>query len=80
MQQESILIVDDETLNLQVLRQLLMPQFQIKACKSDKAAFRIRSDAPLPGLILLDSRMHEMDGEKTHAAIKQNQAFKEVRC
>ena len=56
MQQESILIDDDEPLNLQVLSQLFTPQYQLKVCKSGKDALRILSDAPLPGLILLDIR------------------------
>ncbi len=78
MQQENILIVDDEPLNLQVLSQLLTPQYQIKVCKSGKDALRILSEGPLPGLILLDIMMPEMDGYETLAAIKQKQALKEV--
>lgn len=78
MQKESILIVDDEPLNLQVLSQVLTPEYQVKVCKSGKDALRILSEPPLPGLILLDIMMPEMDGYETLAAIKQKQALKEV--
>ena len=78
MQQESILIVDDEPLNLEVLSQLLTPQYKIKVCKSAKDELRYLSDAPLPGLILLDIKMPEMDDYETLATIKQKQAVRKV--
>ena len=78
MQQESILIVDDKPLNLQELSQLLMPQYQIKACKSGKDALRTLLDAPSSGLTLLDTMMPEMDVYETLATIKQKQALWEV--
>ena len=41
MQQESILIVDDEPLNLEVLSQLLTPQYKIKFANPPKTSFDI---------------------------------------
>ncbi len=46
--------------------------------KSAKDELRYLSDAPLPGLILLDIKMPEMDDYETLATIKQKQAVRKV--
>ena len=77
MNNSNILIVDDEPINLAVLRKCLSPFFLVRACKSGEEALRLANQVPKPDLILLDIMMPGMDGyevlrhlqgsEETHA-------------
>lgn len=62
MNKPEILIIDDEPINLSVLRKCLNPFFQIRACKSGEEALRLVVQEPRPELILLDIMMPGMDG------------------
>ena len=58
----NILIVDDEPINLAVLRKCLSPFFLVRACKSGEEALRLANQEPRPDLMLLDIMMPGMDG------------------
>ena len=58
----SILIVDDEPINLQVLGELLKGEYKIRVCRSGAQALKICSKDDKPDLILLDIMMADMDG------------------
>ncbi len=60
--QRTILVVDDEPSNLQVLGELLKPHYKIKVCRSGQQALDICAKSEKPDLILLDIMMPEMDG------------------
>ncbi|VAX31559.1 Response regulator [hydrothermal vent metagenome] len=67
-----VLIVDDTTANIDVLRKTLAPQqFEIAIALNGEAALKL---APkfLPDLILLDIRMPGIDGYETCRQLKEN--------
>lgn len=72
MKKPEILIVDDEPINLSVLRNLLCPFFLVRACKSGEESLRLISSGPKPDLILLDILMPGLDGYDTLSRIREN--------
>ena len=58
----SILVVDDEPVNLGVLNSVLQPYFNVRVARSGAEALRVAVTGPLPDLVLLDVMMPEMDG------------------
>ncbi|WP_114766293.1 response regulator [Vibrio rhodolitus] len=68
--QRTILVVDDEPSNLQVLGEVLKPNYKIKVCRSGKQALEICAKSNKPDLILLDIMMPEMDGLEVCSALK----------
>lgn len=66
-----ILIVDDQTANLDVLRGILKSNYKILATTSGKQALKIAQHKQ-PDLILLDIMMPELDGYQVCKALKDN--------
>ncbi|MGB0720956.1 MAG: response regulator [Gammaproteobacteria bacterium] len=58
----TLLIVDDEPTNLEVLDDLLSPHYRVRAVTSGAHALQAVHRAPRPDLILLDILMPVMDG------------------
>ena len=68
----SILIVDDEKINIDVLVGLLSPHYRTLTAKDGKTVLsRLERQAP-PDLILLDVMMPEMDGYELCRQLKTN--------
>ena len=61
MPQASILVVDDEPLNVSLLSQLLRPEFRVLGALSGPSALALLA-AEQPDLVLLDVMMPVMDG------------------
>ncbi len=59
---QTILIVDDTPINIDILRGLLSPHYRIKAAIDGETALRIARADPPPDLVLLDIMMPGMDG------------------
>lgn len=78
MHRPTILIVDDEPVNLSVLKQTLSPAFQVRACKSGEEALRAVRVAPVPELILLDIMMPGMDGYEVLGRLQDDPATREI--
>jgi len=78
MEKPTILLVDDHTVNLTMLNELLSPHYAIRACKSGEAALRNIAIEPIPDLILLDILMPGMDGYETLEQMKQRPIGKEI--
>lgn len=75
---DSILIVDDNPNNLQVLTGILQAEgYKVRPALSGAIALRAM-DAGLPDLILLDVRMPEMDGYETCRQIKLKEGGADV--
>jgi putative two-component system response regulator len=75
MPQATLLIVDDEPANLQVLKHLLAPEYRVRAANSGANALRAARAEP-PDLVLLDVMMPGMDG---YAVLKQLRAEEATR-
>ena len=59
---QTILIVDDSPVNLQMLGQLLKDEWHVKVANNGKTALNIAASDEPPDLILLDVMMPEIDG------------------
>ncbi|MDT9002309.1 two-component system response regulator [Paucibacter sp. APW11] len=69
MHRPTVLVVDDEPLNLAVLSKLLNPQYRVLGARSAASALALLS-SELPDLILLDIMMPEVDGYAMLAKLK----------
>ncbi len=73
-----ILIVDDETANLKLLKELLSREgYQVRPADHPQLAIDAALSQP-PDLILLDVRMPDMDGFEVCARLKQDARTKDV--
>jgi len=72
-ERNSILIIDDEIANLQVLTGILEQEYTIFAAKDGATAIKI-ARSNLPDLILLDIMMPGMDGYEVLAALRDVKA------
>lgn len=61
MHQATLLVVDDEPLNVSLLSQLLRPEFRVLGALSGPSALALL-EAERPDLVLLDVMMPDMDG------------------
>lgn len=70
-QQATILVVDDEPMNIIVLSDLLKPHYRVLVARSGEQALqRIKHSDPSPDLVLLDIMMPGMDGYEVCRRLK----------
>jgi putative two-component system response regulator len=67
-----ILLVDDETLYIDILVDLLKDDYTTVIAKGGSQALKRLANDPLPDLVLLDILMPDMDGYEVCKQIKQN--------
>jgi len=67
--QPTILVVDDEPANLELVFNLLKDDYQVKVAASGRKALNFVASATPPDLILLDVMMPEMDGYQVCEAL-----------
>lgn len=72
-----ILVVDDEPVNLRVLKQILQEQYQLMFATSAKQALELLSKET-PDLILLDVMMPEISGFELCAMLKADNALQNI--
>ncbi len=65
-----VLVVDDTPENIDVLREILQPDYRVKAALNGARALKIAQTAPHPDLILLDIMMPEIDGYEVCRQLK----------
>ena len=70
--QGTILIVDDERFNINILKDLLDPYYDTMVAKDGQQALERVTSPDLPDLILLDIMMPEMDGYEVCKHLKNN--------
>lgn len=75
---QTVLIVDDEPLNIKVLSQALSPWYRVKAATNGRDALNISASADPPDLILLDISMPEMDGYQVCGKLKSSNETKDI--
>jgi putative two-component system response regulator len=75
---KTLLVVDDDAGNLDLLGQLLGARYTVLAAPSGRRALRIAAGTPRPDLILLDVLMPEMDGYAVLATLRENPAIRDI--
>lgn len=70
----TVLLVDDESINLSIFGHYLLDSFSVLAATSGRRALEIAHDSPKPDLILLDVMMPEMDGYEVIRCLKADPA------
>lgn len=75
---ETILVVEDEPINLAFLQGLLQDQYQVRTALGGEAALREVIKHPLPNLILLDILMPGMDGFEVLKRLRENPVTKDI--
>ena len=75
--ENSILVVDDEEMNLEVLRFILNPEYKVFITKSGASAIEMAGRL-MPDLILLDIIMEDMDGFHVLKELKLSEKTKNI--
>lgn len=75
---QTVLVIDDEPLNIKVLSQALSPWYRVKAATSGADGIRVAASDDPPDLILLDIAMPGMDGYEVCDQLKSNHATKQI--
>lgn len=78
MNAATILIVDDEPVNLSILSNLLRAEYRVRAANSGENALHAAAGTPRPDLILLDVMMPGMDGYAVLARLRDNPATADI--
>lgn len=72
-----ILVVDDETTNLKILRQILQNDYRLSFAKNGKDALTL-AKREVPNMILLDIMMPDMTGFEVCAALKSDPTTRRI--
>ena len=72
-----VLIVDDEDMNISMLKLILSPEYAVYASTDGKDALEAATEI-LPDIILLDIVMPEMDGYAVIAELKKSEKTKDI--
>ena len=78
MEKATLLIVDDEPINIDVLYKLLRPFYAIRAYKSGQQALAAMKRTVLPDLILMDVMMPGLDGYMVLSMLRQDPSTAEI--
>ena len=78
IQKQTILIVDDEPVNIKILVELLRSDYQIRVANNGETALQIASSENKPDLILLDIMMPGIDGYEVCRLIKNNPVTQDI--
>ena len=70
----TLLLVDDEASNIDLLKGILPAEFKIKIAINGERALKTAQKEPHPDLILLDVMMPEMDGYEVCRRLKADAA------
>ncbi len=73
-----ILVVDDESLNVDLLARMLQSQYQVKVALSGEKALHIALSDDPPDLILLDIEMPGMNGYDVCARLKEHTVVRKI--
>lgn len=78
MDKPTILIVDDEPVNLALLSELLRTDYRVRAANSGAHALRAANNGPRPDLLLLDVMMPEIDGYEVLRRLRNQAATRDI--
>ncbi|MBP6902727.1 MAG: response regulator [Burkholderiaceae bacterium] len=74
----TVLVVDDEPLNLAVMSRLLNPHWRVLGARSGQAALSLLAQGHRPDLILLDVMMPELDGHEVLRRLRADPASRDI--
>jgi cyclic di-GMP phosphodiesterase len=74
----SVLIVDDERVNIDILVDLLKPSYKTLVATSGEQALRRAGGEPAPDIVLLDVMMPQMDGYEVCRRLKADPGTREI--
>lgn len=77
-ERQTLLIVDDEPLNIEILTDLLEEDYRLIAARNGEQALRRAFETPSPDLILLDIMMPGMDGYEVCRRLKADAATADI--
>jgi len=77
-EKRTVLVVDDTPEMLDVLVEILRPEFKVKAARNGERALKIAGDDPAPDLILSDVEMPVMDGYRLCQELKANPVTRRI--
>lgn len=77
MERYDILVVDDDEFNIKLAKRILEKNFSVATAMSGEEALMLLNEH-VPGLILLDLHMPEMDGRETMKRIQENETWKNI--
>ncbi len=75
--QHTILIVDDDPLTVEILRRLLMDDYEVLVAHSGAEGLEI-AERSMPDLVLLDIVMPTMDGYEVFSRLKQMEGLRDI--
>lgn len=75
---QSILVVDDEPMNIDVLSGVLRAEYKVRAALNGERALEIAMSNPMPDMIMLDIMMPDIDGYEVCRQIKENPVTKNI--
>lgn len=75
---KTVLVVDDEPLNIRILAELLADNFRVVVAKSGEQALKRATMEPRPDAILLDIMMPEMSGFEVCEVLKGDSATQDI--
>lgn len=76
--QSTILLVDDDLMNLKILSSLLGEEYNLMVAHGGKQALDFIEEGQLPDLILLDIMMPDLDGYSVCTLLKSEEATKDI--
>ena len=74
---KSVLVVDDEYLNIMTLTDILSPEFTVYATKNGRDAIKVAGEN-LPDVILLDILMSDIDGYSVITSLKKSEKTRDI--
>ncbi|MBF0202058.1 MAG: response regulator [Desulfamplus sp.] len=77
-EKQKILIVDDEQININVLRAIFQDTYQTVGTTSGNQALELARKEPRPDIILLDIQMPDMDGYQVCEALKDDPGTRDI--
>lgn len=78
MESKKILIVDDVTINIDILNEILKGKYEILTATNGPDALKIAGSEDPPDLILLDIIMPEMDGHQVLEKLRNDDRTRSI--
>ncbi|WP_320008654.1 ATP-binding protein [Maridesulfovibrio sp.] len=78
MEKARVLIVDDMSVNIEMLSELLSTEYRVSVALNGFDAIELATSAPMPDLILLDIMMPGIDGYQVCKILKENEDSRNI--